>query len=463
MGSDDRKVLRFREMSPDSPAVDPALDEGEPLPTGRAHVIVVGGGIAGLVAARELVAGGVRVTLFEASDRLGGKVARHTVGGVELDAGAESFATRGGTVAALLAELGLESAIVAPSAGGAWLQPRDGGALPLPSAGLLGIPSVPLARDVIEIIGLHGALRAQLDSLMSGFVGAKERNLGALVRKRMGRAVLERLVAPVAGAIHSTRPDELDVDVVAPRLRAAVLSEGSLAKAVLTLRAAAPAGSAVQGVSGGLFQLADALANDLEGRADVVLGARVVALDDAGVTLDDGSHHPADRVVLATELQPPTGTPITLATLLVTAPALDDAPRGTGVLVTSGAPGVFAKALTHATAKWAWLAERTGGAHVLRLSYETAPDSDDELRELARKDAERLLGVPLPPASVLAFASRTWNGPAKRPDAAGELVTEVGERVSGAGLAAVIAHSKRESGNLLQDLAGGAGLGLTES
>jgi oxygen-dependent protoporphyrinogen oxidase len=431
------------------------------------HVIVVGGGIAGLVTARELADGGVRVTLFEASDRLGGKVGPHTVGGIQLDAGAESFATRGGTVAALATELGLAESIVAPAAGGAWLQPRSGEPLPLPRTGLLGIPAVPLARDVIDIVGLPGALRAQLDALMSGFVGSRERNLGALVRKRMGRAVLDRLVVPVAGAIHSAHPDDLDVDVVAPRLRAALLSEGSLAKAVLTLRAAAPAGSAVQGIRGGMFRLASALAEDLDGRVSLVLGARVVGVDDSGVTLEDGSRHPSDRVVVAAELNEPTGAPITLATLVVEAAALDTAPRGTGILVAAGTPGVRARALTHASAKWAWLAERAASAHVLRLSYEAAPDADDDLRELARRDAERLLGTAIPDDHVLAFDRQRWRGPSvsrlqqERGAAAG--VSEVGERVSGAGLAAVIAHAKRESGNLLQDLRAEAGLGLNES
>ena len=62
---------------------------------------VVGGGIGGLVVARRLAMAGRTVALVEASDHLGGTVARHTVGGIELDAGAESFASRGGTVAGI--------------------------------------------------------------------------------------------------------------------------------------------------------------------------------------------------------------------------------------------------------------------------------------------------------------------------------------------------------------------------
>ena len=466
------------------------------------HVLVVGGGVAGLQMSRMLASAGVRVTLAEASERLGGKVRRHDVGGIALDAGAESFATRRGTIAALAAELGLGGLLVTPSGAGAWLQPRTGPALPLPAAGLLGIPSIPLARDVIRIVGLAGALRAQLDSLMSGFVGSRERSLGALVRKRMGTAVLDRLVTPVASAIHSRHPDELDVDVVAPRVRKAVLSEGSLAKAVLTVRSAAPAGSAVQGLSGGLFQIAEALERDIAGRVEVRLGTRVVAIaapdveqataePDAGqhlVTFGDGSQLPFDAVVLATAIELGSAgqqvvakhssdaqTTITLATLVLDAPALDAAPRGSGVIVAAGAPGIRAKALTHATAKWAWLRDLAPGKHVVRLSYETAPHSDAELREQARSDAAALLGVALAPSQVLAFDRTTWPGassgdsplrhgmgPTAAPDVSTPFgIVHIGERVSGTGLQAIVTHTTEQAEMLIHDLAAQPGLRLT--
>jgi protoporphyrinogen oxidase (EC 1.3.3.4) len=89
------------------------------------------------------VLGGRDVVVLEASDRAGGQVARHTVGGLELDAGAESFATRGGTVADLAGRLGLGDEIVRPAELPAWLYRADGTAMPLPATSLLGIPSVP--------------------------------------------------------------------------------------------------------------------------------------------------------------------------------------------------------------------------------------------------------------------------------------------------------------------------------
>ncbi|MFP7834388.1 protoporphyrinogen/coproporphyrinogen oxidase [Marisediminicola sp. LYQ134] len=465
----------------------------------RARVVVIGGGVAGLVTARTLVRGGVDVVLLESGDELGGKLRPLTVAGITMDAGAESFATRGGTVAALATELGLADDIVTPSAAGAWLQPARGRAVPLPKAGLLGIPSIPLARDVIAVVGVAGAIRAQLDALLPGQIGAKERSLGALVRKRMGSAVLDLLVAPVATAIHARHPDDLDVDRVAPTLRDGVRERSSLAHAVLAQREAAPAGSAALGIAGGIHRIADALAAEVRDRAEVRLRSRVAAIldtsaettaDAAGgtpssgavrVELDDKTSLSADYVVAATRLPDsvvpgapdsaprvaPEATSITLATLVVDEPALDAAPRGTGVLVAAGAPGFTAKALTHATAKWQWLADSASGRHVVRLSYDGAPRDDEELRELARTDAERLLGVSIPQTSVVGFARVAWAGPADAVDSppvasTPQRIIHTGERVAGTGLAAVIRHATSQSESLLKIIAGDAGLRWSE-
>ena len=418
------------------------------------RVIVVGGGIAGLVAARDLAIGGCEVTLLEASAVLGGRVARHTVAGIDLDAGAESFATRGGTVAAFVAELGLGDAIVAPNPSGAWLQPADRDALPLPKTGLFGIPGTPLAKDVIAVTGLPGALRAELDVLLPFAAVRDGQSLGDLVRRRMGPRVLNSLVAPVVLGIHSRHPDELEVDTVAPGLRKAIARTGSLSRAVLALRAAAPAGSAVAGLHGGLYRIVEALAADLHRRGvSVRTQVRVTATLAGAVTLADGEKLEADHVVLATELDPSFSGEIVLATLVVDAPQLDAAPRGTGLLVAPGATGIRAKALTHATAKWGWLAEAAGAhRHVLRLSYNDAPEQG--LAEIARTDAERLLGVPIAAADVAGFAQVTWPNRAVAEGAAGlpERTSQVGESAAGTGLAAGIAFARRVCAELLARL-----------
>ena len=239
-------------------ALQQGLHHGlERLRPGHAHVpdaappgpraVVVGGGISGLVAARELALSGHSVEVFESSTAWGGCVRGHEVAGLALDAGAESFATRSTAVADLATELGLGESIVAPRPGGAWLHFERHGqpvAQPLPATGILGIPGDPWAEDVKSAIGTSGCLRAAADLALPVPKRLAEGplSLGSLVRSRMGSAVLDTLVTPVVAGVHSADPDTLDVDTVAPGLRAAVVEHGSLARAVAALRAAGPGG-----------------------------------------------------------------------------------------------------------------------------------------------------------------------------------------------------------------------------
>ncbi len=405
----------------------------------RPRVVVVGGGIAGLVAARELVLAGRDVTLVEKSAHLGGQVARHSVAGIDLDAGAEAYATRGDELPRLLATLGLADDIVTPTPAPAWVQRATGGAVPLPATSLLGIPGVPLAQDVIDAIGFPAALRAQLDMLMPSLVGSKSATVGELVRRRMGRAVLDGLVAPVARGVHSTDPDQLDLDRAAPGLRQALMSTGSLGQAVRSLRDKAPAGSLVASLRGGMFRLVDALAADLDRfGVQVRTSTEVTAYDAGGVTLESGERLRGEVLLAAPLDVDATRTRVQVATIAVDAPALADAPRGTGVLVAPGVAGVGARALTHLTAKWAWLAEQTP-LQLLRLSYD---DGVEVTTELARRDAEVLLGTPIP--TPVDAAQVAWERVGRRADAQHAIdgMHRVGEAESGTGLAAVVSYAR---------------------
>lgn len=405
------------------PNTAPAAD-GAPL------AVVIGGGIAGLVAARELALTGHRVLLAEAG-ALGGRVTGHSVDELVLDAGAESFATRNPSVSRLAHELGLD--VVLPAESPAWLHAGAGRDVPLPRTGIFGIPGDPLAPDVVDALGRAGAERAAQDLAMPVDPAVLQGpvSLGRLVRERLGEEALLTLVAPVVSGVYSADPDALDADAIAPGLRAALEREGSLCRAAASLRAAAPAGSAVAGLDGGMNTLTTALVRDLRERGVTLLDHAVVDT----VELADGLWHvasgtdalEADRLVVATDgptavdllaesvpglaaLRPAEGTGVSLVTLVMDQPLLDEAPRGSGVLVAPGATDVMAKALTHSTAKWPWLAREAGpGRHVVRLSYGRSTDGamrladaeDQVLVEQAIADAAVLLGVPLTAADVL--------------------------------------------------------------
>lgn len=407
-----------------------------------AEALIAGGGVAGLVLARDLLRGGMPVHVFEAADRLGGQVAGHEVDGVRLDAAAESFATRDSTVRDLVAELGLDDRVVTPRPEPAWLVRDDGSAQPLPATGLLGVPSVPDAPDVRAAIGDDGVARALLDRSLGARVGADATSFGALVRARMGDAVVDRLVTPITRGVHSKEPDALAVEAAHPRLRALLAEHGSLAEAVVQVRAAAPAGSAVASLRGGMHTLVDALAADVVARGGrISTGSRATALAPGSLDVGGARHdgfvvraHPAARASART---------IRLVTLVVRSADLDAAPRGTGVLVAADAPGISARAITHVTAKWAWAAEAFPGRHVLRLSYDA--DVVDPAAH-ALDDAERILGLPL--ELLLEPVTAQWRRSAVS-DPADDVPT-VGETVAGTGLAAVVAHARRTASAILE-------------
>ncbi|SEB50236.1 oxygen-dependent protoporphyrinogen oxidase [Paramicrobacterium humi] len=460
------------------------------------HVVVIGGGVAGLVAALECARIGVRVTLVEAADRLGGCIRTEEVAGVAVDVGAESFATRGGTVRALIERLGLEEAVIAPNSAGAWLLFGDSAA-PLPKAGILGIPSNPLADDVRAIIGWKGAWRAYLDRVRPVLTIGDERNLGALVEKRMGKAVLENLVAPVTNGVYSAEPSQLDVTRAAPGLNRALTVAGSLSGAVATLRDNVPAGSAVGGFRGGMTVLVEALRAALENYAVTVLtDTRAQAIEPLDgerwrvvteTSEGEGAETDADAVIVAVpepvavELlaphvpafsahaaaRPPA---VDIVTLAIDSPELDAEPRGTGVLTARSANRV-AKALTHSSAKWEWLAESIGAPHrhIVRVSFGTQGASSpleglDEgaVIDLARREASAMLGVSIAADQVVDAVRTSWagtlpaafSGQRERAAALRDAIAAVpgldatGAWLAGTGLASVIPDATEAAGRV---------------
>nr|BFF09854.1 hypothetical protein GCM10025699_11570 [Microbacterium flavescens] len=195
------------------------------------RVLVVGAGIAGLVAALECAKVGMPVTVLEAAGRPGGTIAEAEVGGLRVDVGASCWSTADGDVDALVAELDLAPRAVSPSASATWIAGlgRSGAAAaPVPADSVLGIPANPWAQDVRPFIGLSGAWRAYLDRLRPPLTIGKERNLDRLVRTRMGDAVVDRMVAPLSVGRFGLAPSHVDVAAAAPGLSSALTRTGSL-------------------------------------------------------------------------------------------------------------------------------------------------------------------------------------------------------------------------------------------
>jgi len=452
------------------------------------RVVVVGGGVAGLVAARECAKVGMQVTILEAADALGGAVTGIEVDGVRVDAGADRF-TGSGPVRELIEELQLQGRIVAARPGARWVSGLPSGAAPLPRASLLGIPANPWAEDARRFIGWRGAWRAYLDRLRPPLTIGHRQSLGELVRSRMGDRVRDRMVAPATSGIFGITPDEVDVAAVAPGLGAALTRTGSLAGAVGQLLPGNE--SPWLSLDGGMSALVDALAEHLEELGATVrtavratsvaatAGAWQVrtagAADAAGGESSADGIVPADLLIIATgertarELLAPvvelpvqtSSTPVEAITLLVEAPELDAPPRGPEVVPVPGT--ATARSVEHLTVTWEWLADALGaGRHLVRVvlpSSSTSGLDDAAAISLAAAEAGTLLGVPLPeervrfahrlraelapPASVIGHGDRAHLIGAAVDPHPGLVVT--GAWISGSGLARVVEDARRRA------------------
>lgn len=224
-----------------------------------AHVVVVGGGITGLTAAWHL-RDRADVTVVEATERCGGKIETVDFGGRRVDTGPDAFIARVPDGIRLCEEVGLAGELVSPATGQAFVWTR-GRVRPLPDGLVLGVPSAlrPLARSGIVPPG--AVARAALDLALPRTRYGTDIGVGDLVRRRMGRAVHERLADALLGGINAGRSEDLSIEAGTPQLAAVGRSSRSLLRGLAASRRSSSAtdGPVFRGVVGGLDRLVDTL------------------------------------------------------------------------------------------------------------------------------------------------------------------------------------------------------------
>lgn len=447
-------------------------------PRADADLVVVGGGIAGLVVALEVAATGARVVVLEADEHPGGMLRRGTLGGVDVDLGAESFAIRTDGVARLIDDFALPLEVVAPRPHPARLvASRWGGSLarmPLPKRTVIGVPADPRAPDVVSIIGRRAARRAAAEDRSVAL--DPDASFGELVAGRLGERLVERLVDPLCRSVYSQPADAAPLSRLHPALWAETVRTGSLLAAAGAVAPAAAGGSAVAGIAGGMWRLADAVHRAaVERGAEVRTGTIVDSIDPGDglvgtvVRTADGRELRATAVVIATGpraaaalLRLPARRPapaVCVVSAVVRARRLAGDPVGSGVIV---APSVEtpAKAMTHSDAKWAWLrGALPADSHVVRVSARAdSPDGLDSAPALAR-ELSRLTGAAVDAADLAEITVTRWRDAVVPPvteqwsaavdEARAHGIHVAGAVAAGTGLASVIPHARALAHDIL--------------
>jgi oxygen-dependent protoporphyrinogen oxidase len=239
--------------------------------SGRA--VVVGGGVAGLLAAERLLDAGFAVTLLEATTRLGGLLRTEYRDGCLLEHGPDSIVTSKPAGMRLLERLRLLDRTLASGPGGASIAWRDR-LHPIPTGTVLGVPTSLRAIARSSLFGRGHALSMALDLVAPSRPLDGDVSVGHLVRRRLGSAAVDRLVGPLLGGISGGDIDELSAAAAFPQLVAWERDHGSLIRGARATAAQRTGASPFLSLHGGMGQLVDALVRRLE-RAEIALGEPV--------------------------------------------------------------------------------------------------------------------------------------------------------------------------------------------
>ncbi|MGW1074767.1 protoporphyrinogen oxidase [Streptomyces sp. NPDC002537] len=406
--------------------------------TPRHHVVVIGGGISGLAAAHRLVTGGARVTLLEASGRLGGKLRVGEIAGVPVDLGAESMLARRPEAVELARAVGLADRLQPPATATAGIWTR-GGLRPMPKGHMMGVPGdlAPLAAS--GVLSEEGLARVARDRELPRTEVGDDVAIGAYVAARMGREVVDRLVEPLLGGVYAGDPYRISMRAAVPQLFELARAHRSLIEGVRAAQeraAAAPrqAGPVFMGIEGGIGRLPLAVADAVraaggEIRTDTPVRGIARGTDGWRIALDSGTltadalvvalpAGPAARLLdgpapaAAAELAAVEYASMALVTMAFRRSDVEGLPHGSGFLVPP-VDGRKIKASTFSTNKWRWNADADPELFVLRTSIGRFGDEDDlkredsELVSMSLKDLGDAVGLA---ASPVASRVDRWHG-----------------------------------------------------
>jgi oxygen-dependent protoporphyrinogen oxidase len=387
------------------------------------HVVVVGGGIAGLAAAFFLNDQPVRVTVLEGSPRLGGKLSASEVAGVPVDEGAEALLARRPEGIELITATGLGPDLIPAGTTSSAIYSR-GEMHPLPRRQFMGVPADIDELAATGVVSAEGIGRARREPRLAPETG--DVSVTEYIGGRLGAEVVDRLVDPLLGGVYAGRSEELSFGATLAPLAAAAARHATLTQAAASLVPPPPADAAQAApqpvfvtLSTGLGALPEAVAKASNAKVRVNATVRELARTETGWRLTIGSaadpeYLAADAVILAVPAAPAARLlkdtvpeaagqlaqiPYASMAIITLAYREQDFPRQqrSGYLVPA-VDGKAVKAVTFSTVKWPHLAAREP-VHIVRCSVgrigETAllQRDDEDLAGLAAAELAEATGI----------------------------------------------------------------------
>lgn len=390
------------------------------------RVAVVGGGIAGLAAARQLADPDTEVHLFEADPVVGGKLRTSPFAGRHaVDEGPDAFLARLPWGTALANTVGLGDTLVSPESGRAavWFHELHD----IPQGLLLGMPTDVMALARSNLLGWGAKLRAATEPFRRRTSLAPDA-LGGYVRARFGDQVQERLVDPLVGSIYAADTDHFSLAAVPQIFDLASKSRSVLIGGRRLPKPSPAAGPIFSAPRNGMGALAHATADAFHaagGTTHTSTAVQQLHADGTGWRVDDQYF---DAVVLAS---PAAATAALLATTAAPAAELLRNIEASDVaMVTLSVPSAtwptrlhgmsgylvpkpvqrFVTAASFGSQKWAHWADPDSVVLRISLGRDGLPVlhlRDDELLAAAVSETSRHIDLDLSPTD---FRITRWTG-----------------------------------------------------
>lgn len=261
-------------------------------------VAVIGAGISGLAAARELLRQGHRVVVLERQVRAGGNAISERVGGFLMEHGPSSVNAASSAAGEVSATLGLDSSRcgLGPGVRYRYLTGSDG---------LHRISTHPLGFLSSSYLSPGARLRVLAEPAIPRRDAAVEESVAGFWSRRFGPEFAERIIDPLIGGLFAGCASELSMPAVFPKLIEMERQHGSIVLAMLKSRfgGAKMPGRRLYSWRDGIATLPRALADSLGPALRTGVAVRRVRAAAGGFRIDTGAAGSltARAIVLATQ------------------------------------------------------------------------------------------------------------------------------------------------------------------
>lgn len=399
------------------------------------NVVVIGGGITGLTASYYLQKYAkeqglnLKVTLIEASHRLGGKIQTVVRDGFVIERGPDSFLERKLSATKLATEVGIADQLVNNSSGKSYVLVKER-LHPMPGGSIMGIPTQIAPFITTGLFSLTGKLRAAGDFILPRSKATEDQALGAFFRRRLGDEVVENLIEPLLSGIYAGDIDQLSLMSTFPQFYQVEQKYRSL---VLGMKKSTPASPKVKSNSSkkgifltlkhGLQSLVDAIEAKLEPNS-VRKGCKVEVINklENGYELEINNDEKlkADSIIIATPhhvthsmlssysfispLKEMSATSVATVALAFPKEAIEKDIDGTGFVVSRNSDyTITACTWTHKK----WPHSTPNGKALLRCYVGRAGDeavvdlSDDQIVKIVLEDLNKTMNITANPDFVV--------------------------------------------------------------